>query len=101
MRHTGRIMSKSTHNSEGHELYISLRRVTRTEVSGVEFEVQQIRLPRTAGRRAVQRFLTDQAEYAGWELWRLRRYRDGSREAWLRRKIIRARSTLLDQGLVG
>jgi uncharacterized protein DUF5703 len=35
--------------------------------------------------------LTDHAEYGGWELARLRRYRDGSGDAWIRRKIIRMR----------
>ena len=60
---------------------------------GVEYEIQQIRMPRWATRGQVRRLLTDQAEYGGWELWRLRRYPDGSREAWLRRTIIRARLT--------
>jgi hypothetical protein len=38
--------------------------------------------------------LTDQAEYGGWELARLRLYPDGTRKVELRRRIIRVRSTL-------
>ena len=38
---------------------------------------------------AAAALLTDQAEYGGWELTRLRRYRDGTRDVWIRRKIIR------------
>ncbi len=60
-------------------------------VQGVEYEVRRVRLDRELSRGAVRRLLTDQAEYGGWELSRLRRYRDGSREAWMRRKIIRVR----------
>lgn len=58
---------------------------------GVEYEVRRVRLERDLSRGAVRRLLTDQAEYGGWELSRLRRYRDGTREAWMRRKIIRVR----------
>jgi hypothetical protein len=60
----------------------------------VEYQEQRVRLDRTVSRNAVRRMLTDQAEYGGWELTRLRRYWDGSREIWIRRKIIRAVPTL-------
>ena len=63
-------------------------------VGTVEYEVQRVRLGRDLSRNAVRRLLTDQAEYGGWELQRLRRYRDGTREVWVRRKIIKARPTL-------
>ncbi|WP_353057956.1 DUF5703 family protein [Propionimicrobium sp. PCR01-08-3] len=63
-------------------------------MSGAEFEVGQINLPRWVTNKQVQRVLTDQAEHGGWELMRLRQYRDGSRQAWLRRKIIKVRPTL-------
>lgn len=63
-------------------------------VHTVEYEVQRVRLGRDLSRNAVRRLLTDHAEYGGWELQRLRRYRDGSREVWVRRKIIKARATL-------
>lgn len=63
-------------------------------VRTVEYEVQRVRLDRDLSRNAVRRLLTDQAEYGGWELQRLRRYRDGTREVWVRRKIIKVRPTL-------
>jgi Family of unknown function (DUF5703) len=58
-------------------------------VRRVEYEVERVRLGRHLSRNAVRQFLTDHAEYGGWELARLRRYRDGTRDAWIRRKIIR------------
>ncbi len=45
-------------------------------------------------RNALRQLLTEEAERGGWELHRLRRYRDGSREVWVRRRIIRVRPTL-------
>lgn len=60
----------------------------------VEYEVERVRLGRHLSRNAVLQVLTDQAEYGGWELTRLRRYRDGTRDVWVRRKIIRARLTV-------
>lgn len=61
---------------------------------GVEYETVQVRIPYTWSRTAVRRLLTDRAEYGGWELLRHRRYRDGTRDVWVRRKIIRVRATL-------
>ena len=55
----------------------------------VEYETEKVRLGPHLSRGAVRQLLTDQAEYGGWELTRLRRYRDGSRDVWIRRKIIR------------
>ncbi len=60
----------------------------------VEYEETRITLGRHHSRSAVRKLLTDHAEYGGWELRRLRRYPDGSREVWIRRKIIRVDSTL-------
>ncbi len=60
-------------------------------LTAVEYEERRVRLDRDLSRNAVRRLLTDHAEYGGWELARLRRYRDGTREAWMRRKIIRMR----------
>ena len=57
--------------------------------STVEYEIERVRLGRHLSRSAVRQLLTDQAEYGGWELTRLRRYRDGTRDVWIRRKIIR------------
>lgn len=60
----------------------------------VEYQVERVRLPRHLSRGAVRRLLSEQAEYGGWELTRLRRYRDGTREAWVRRKIIKVMPSL-------
>lgn len=67
----------------------------REFIGGAEFEVGRVRVPRWVTTRQVQRLLTEHAEYGGWELLRLRKYRDGSRDAWLRRRVIKVRPTLL------
>jgi hypothetical protein len=60
----------------------------------VEYQVHRVRLDRQLSRKAVRQLLTDHAEYGGWELDRLRRYRDGTRDVWIRRKIIRVPASL-------
>ncbi|MPZ61796.1 MAG: hypothetical protein GEU93_10980 [Propionibacteriales bacterium] len=60
----------------------------------MDFEFRKIFIPRSVGRSAVRQLLTDQAEYGGWELDRLRLFADGTRRVILRRRIIRVRSTL-------
>ncbi len=60
----------------------------------VEYEIEKVRLGRHIPRSAVRQLLTDHAEYGGWELTRLRRYRDGTRDVWIRRKIIRVPATV-------
>ena len=60
----------------------------------IEYEETRVRLDRTLPRSAVRKLLTDHAEYGGWELTRLRRYRDGTRDVWIRRKIIRVPLTV-------
>ena len=74
--------------------YIASRRIYLETQAGVDYEMQQISLPHTATRTQVRKLLTEEAEYGHWELQRLRRYRDGSTTAWLRRKVIKVRSTL-------
>jgi hypothetical protein len=64
------------------------------EVQMAEYELQQFEVSRTESRGAVRRLLTEHAEYGGWELARLRRYPDGSRRVWLRRRIIRVMRNL-------
>ena len=56
----------------------------------VEWEYQNLFLPRGTSRNAARQLLTDHAEYGQWELARLRLYPDGSRRVVLRRKVIRA-----------
>jgi hypothetical protein len=63
-------------------------------VRSVEYQVHRVRLDRHLSRRAVRQLLTDHAEYGGWEVARLRRYRDGTRDVWIRRKIIRVAASL-------
>ena len=58
--------------------------------AGVQFELQNVDIPRGLSRNAVRRMLTDQAEYGGWELARTRIFRDGRHTVTLRRKIIKA-----------
>ena len=62
--------------------------------SGVTYQVERVRLGRHLSRHAIRQLLTDQAEYGGWELAQLRRYSDGSRDVWIRRKIIRVTASL-------
>lgn len=61
----------------------------------MEYEFQRFQIPRSISRSAVCRLLTEQAEYGGWELARLRLYADGTRRVELRRKIIRVRRQML------
>jgi hypothetical protein len=63
-------------------------------VRGVEYQVERVRVGSHVPRGAVRQLLTEHAEYGGWELTRLRRYRDGSRDIWIRRRIIRVVATV-------
>ena len=57
----------------------------------LEYVVERVRVERHVSRSAVRQLLTEHAEYGHWELARVRLYADGTRHAWLRRKIIRQR----------
>lgn len=59
-----------------------------------QYETRVLTLPQRSDRSDVRRLLTEHAEYGRWELSRLRLYSGGARKVWLRRKIIRVRSTL-------
>ena len=56
---------------------------------GVEYEYDQLWIPRDESRSFVTRLLVQRAEAGGWELDRLRIGPDGNRRVVLRRKIIR------------
>ena len=56
---------------------------------GVEYEYDQLLIPRDESRNFVTRLLVQRAEAGGWELDRLRIGPDGNRRVVLRRKIIR------------
>jgi hypothetical protein len=64
------------------------------ETQGGQYEYRVLRIGREASRNDVRRRLTEEAEYGRWELARSAIYAGGERKVWLRRKIIRVRSTL-------
>lgn len=59
----------------------------------MEWEFRKVSVPRHESRNAVRQMLTHAAESQGWELDRMRIFRDGNRHIVLRRKIIRMRAT--------
>ena len=61
---------------------------------GGEYEYRVLHLPPSTSRGDARRLLTEHAEYGRWELARTRLFAGGARKVWLRRKIIRVRSTL-------
>ncbi|ROS74365.1 DUF5703 family protein [Cellulomonas sp. PhB143] len=58
------------------------------------YEYRVLTFDRSTSPLAARQVLTEEAEYGRWELARTRLYLGGMRKVWLRRKIIRARSTL-------
>ncbi|MBE7701813.1 hypothetical protein H9623_16085 [Oerskovia sp. Sa1BUA8] len=69
------------------------QRAGRTE-PGSQYEYRVLTIDRSVSRHDAVRLLTDEAEYGRWELERTRLYVGGERRVWLRRKIMRVRSTL-------
>jgi hypothetical protein len=61
-----------------------------------QYEYRVLTIPRSINRNDAGRLLTDEAEYGRWELARTLLYSGGDRKVWLRRRIIRVRSTLAD-----
>ncbi len=61
---------------------------------GAQYEYRVLTIPRSTSRGDARRLLTAEAEYGRWELALTRLYAGGERKVWLRRKIIRVRSTL-------
>lgn len=59
-----------------------------------EYEHRLLTLGHDVSRAEVRRLLLDEAEQGRWELARTILYTGGVRKIWLRRRIIRARSTL-------
>ncbi len=53
---------------------------------GPGWEYQPLRLPPGMSRVTAATQLAVQAEFAGWELSRVRLYADGTRRVWLRRR---------------
>lgn len=52
----------------------------------LDWEYQPLRLPPAVSRLTAATQLAVQAEFAGWELSRVRLYSDGTRTVWLRRR---------------
>ena len=65
---------------------------------GVEYEYDQLWIPREESRSVVNRLLVQRAEAGGWELDRVRIGPDGNRRVVLRRKIIRQRELFFAWG---
>ena len=63
---------------------------------GGQYEYRVLTLPRSLSGNDARRLLTDEAEYGRWELSRSVLYVGGERKVWLRRKVIRVRSTLAE-----
>jgi hypothetical protein len=72
----------------------ALDRVPERHRGGPEFEVRVLTIPASTSTGDVRRLLTDEAEHGRWELARSLVYVGGVRRVWLRRPIIRVRSTL-------
>jgi len=51
------------------------------------YEYAPLRLPPDVDTTSAQAQLAVQAEFGGWELARVRRYRDGTRQVVLRRRL--------------
>jgi len=62
--------------------------------SAAHYEYRLVTFDRTTSRADASALLTDEAEYGRWELARTSLYTGGDRKVWLRRKVIRMRSTL-------
>jgi len=63
---------------------------------GGQYEYRVLTIPRSTSRGDARRMLTEQAEYGRWELARSVIYVGGERKVWLRRKVLRVRSTLAE-----
>ncbi|MET1132510.1 MAG: DUF5703 family protein [Aeromicrobium sp.] len=60
----------------------------------IDYEFWDVSIDRTKSRNAVCQWLTQAAEFQGWELHHLRKDPTGHRTVRLRRKIIRMRATV-------
>lgn len=74
------------------------KRTNRSDwlAQGGQYEYRVLTIGRATSRNDARRMLTEEAEYGRWELARTRLYAGGERKVWLRRRIIRVRSTLTD-----
>jgi uncharacterized protein DUF5703 len=54
----------------------------------MDYEYAPLRLPPNVDRISATAQLAIQAEFAGWELARVRLFRDGTRQVMLRRRVV-------------
>lgn len=59
-----------------------------------EYEYRLLTLPRGTSRGDARKVLTEHAEYGRWELARVRLRLGGTRQVWLRRRIMRVQRSL-------
>lgn len=57
--------------------------------TAADYEFRVVTVDRGTSIHRARELLADEAEYGKWELARTRRYEDGARRVWLRRRIIR------------
>jgi len=57
-------------------------------IGGMDYEYAPLRLPPNVDRVTATAQLAIQAEFSGWELARVRLYRDGTRQVVLRRRLV-------------
>lgn len=78
------------------EYIVSTELLSQLTGSRVEYEQKRVEMGHRVTNKQAWRILADEAGRGDWELMRVRRYRDGRRTAWMRRKVIRSRLTLVD-----
>jgi protein involved in temperature-dependent protein secretion len=54
----------------------------------MDYEYAPLRIPANVDRRTATAQLAIQAEFSGWELARVRLFRDGTRQVMLRRRVL-------------
>jgi hypothetical protein len=57
-------------------------------IEGMDYEYVPLRLPPNVDRMTAAAQLAIQAEFSGWELARVRLFRDGTRQVLLRRRLV-------------
>ena len=65
-----------------------MRLVSGGQDSGMDYEYAPLRLPPNVDRMTAAAQLAIQAEFSGWELARVRLFRDGTRQVVLRRRLV-------------
>jgi hypothetical protein len=90
------VTSSDRSGGEGNAMGSRLVGRARSEwaAGGGQYEYRVLTIPPSTSRNDARRLLTEEAEYGRWELARTRLFAGGERKVWLRRKIIRVRSTL-------